>query len=447
MDLYFAGGVGTITGAATLLSVGTEKILVDCGLSLDPRERHLVCAMPPCPPAEITAIFLTNASIDNSGCIPHLVKRGFRGKVFCSPLTLKLCEIHLLDHARALEEDFQHLKAQGETTPEPIYSQSDVGEALKLFRAVPFFESFEITPGIECTISYGGYLPGASQAIFNISGRQIMFSGNLGRELDPVMLTSSHPSDLDYLIVNSTLGSRQHSEGDEEVRLARLIWRTISRKGQLLIPIFNVGRLRALLYRLYCLKSSGKIPNISIFHDSPYSIRKYEIFSEMPHDLRITSEQIKSTCELTTQIETYEDSIRLMRCKKPKIILAGNARLVHGRAVRHFENLATDPANTVAFVEHQPQGSRGSSLLKGFLEMQVFKKPIHVKAEIINLEELTPYADSAETVRWMKGFYRPPLMTFLTHGESPAREHLQAKISNELKWRTYIPKPFERVSL
>lgn len=51
-------------------------------------------------PASITYLILSHAHIDHCGLIPRLVREGFTGKIFCTPSTLELCELILMDSAQ-----------------------------------------------------------------------------------------------------------------------------------------------------------------------------------------------------------------------------------------------------------------------------------------------------------------------------------------------------------
>jgi metallo-beta-lactamase family protein len=42
---------------------------------------------------------------------------------------------------------------------------------------------------------------------------------------------------------------------------------------------------------------------------------------------------------------------------------------------------------------------------------------IPVQARIERIDGLSAHADQRETLRWLAGFFRPPAMTWLVHGE------------------------------
>jgi metallo-beta-lactamase family protein len=90
---------GEVTGSKFLLKTKeNKKILLDCGmyqgkgLETDAMNKDLGFE-----PSDIDFIILSHAHIDHSGLIPYIHKKGFRGKVFCTPATRDLCAIMLPD--------------------------------------------------------------------------------------------------------------------------------------------------------------------------------------------------------------------------------------------------------------------------------------------------------------------------------------------------------------
>src|SRR5690554_6400283 len=91
-------------------------------------------------PASIDYLLLSHSHIDHSGRIPLLVKKGFRGKVFCSKATYDLCEIMLLDsaHIQEMEAEWINRKARraGKPQVEPLYTKEDANNSLQYFNPI-----------------------------------------------------------------------------------------------------------------------------------------------------------------------------------------------------------------------------------------------------------------------------------------------------------------------
>jgi metallo-beta-lactamase family protein len=90
------------------------KILVDCGLFQGLKELRKRNWDDFIMPAEdIDIIILTHAHIDHSGFIPRLVKQGFKGRIICTDLTKKLCDILLKDCGFLQEEEARYANKKG----------------------------------------------------------------------------------------------------------------------------------------------------------------------------------------------------------------------------------------------------------------------------------------------------------------------------------------------
>ena len=101
MKIQFLGAAHEVTGSCTLLQVGRNQYLIDCGMEqgIDVFEN-----MPlPVEAKEIDAVFLTHAHIDHSGMLPKLYKDGFRGAIYATTETCNLCNIMLKDSAHIQE--------------------------------------------------------------------------------------------------------------------------------------------------------------------------------------------------------------------------------------------------------------------------------------------------------------------------------------------------------
>ncbi|WP_425399056.1 MBL fold metallo-hydrolase [Aeoliella sp.] len=134
--LQFLGAAGTVTSSKHLLKVGGKQVLLDCGLFQGLKELRLRnWQLPPFQPSEIDAFVLSHAHIDHSGYLPLLVRRGFRGSLYCTPATRSLLKIMLPDSAHIQEEEAAYANRKGFSKHRPaeaLYTARDAQNALKL---------------------------------------------------------------------------------------------------------------------------------------------------------------------------------------------------------------------------------------------------------------------------------------------------------------------------
>src|SRR5687768_14719360 len=101
LQLSFYGAAETVTGSKYLLETDDARVLIDCGLFQGKKElRMRNWQRPPIDTAAVDAVVLTHAHIDHIGYLPRFVKGGYHKRVYCTPATVELSEIQLLDSAR-----------------------------------------------------------------------------------------------------------------------------------------------------------------------------------------------------------------------------------------------------------------------------------------------------------------------------------------------------------
>lgn len=111
MRIEFKGGARTVTGSKHLITLRSgKKFLLDCGLfqgkdAVDYNfNKNLGFDA-----SKVDFLILSHAHIDHSGAIPYLVKKGFKGKIYCTAATKDLCEIMLVDSAHIQEADVRYV--------------------------------------------------------------------------------------------------------------------------------------------------------------------------------------------------------------------------------------------------------------------------------------------------------------------------------------------------
>jgi metallo-beta-lactamase family protein len=134
-NLTFLGAAGTVTGSKFLVEAGDRRLLVDCGLFQGFKSLRLRNWAPlPIDASRIDAVVLTHAHLDHTGYLPLLVKRGFRGPIFCSASTAEYCGILLPDSGHLLEKDADFANRHGFSKHKPalpLYTEADAVRALE----------------------------------------------------------------------------------------------------------------------------------------------------------------------------------------------------------------------------------------------------------------------------------------------------------------------------
>lgn len=448
MKIQFLGATGTVTGSKYLVTAGGRGVLLDCGLFQGYKQLRLRnWAPPPFDPARLDAVVLTHAHIDHSGYLPLVVKRGFRGRIFCSEATYELCRILLPDSAHLQEEQAEHANRFGYSKHAPalaLYTREDADLALKQFAPVAFERPWEAAPGIDAHLSPAGHILGASIVTLAAEGRTCVFSGDLGRSDDPIMRPPARIERADALVLESTYGDRLHDRGDTAARLGEIVSATAARGGVVVVPAFAVGRAQALMLHLFRLKAAGAIPrSLPIYLDSPMASDVTSLYVRCQAEHRLTPRDCEAMARVAKHVRTPQESEQLDQSSWPMVIIAGSGMATGGRVLHHLKRFAPEARNSIVFAGFQAGGTRGADMVRGAAEVKIHGEYVPVHAEVHNLEGLSAHADYAEILDWLAHFHTTPGRIFLTHGEPAAADALRKRIAQRFKRESEMPEYLE----
>jgi metallo-beta-lactamase family protein len=451
MKITFLGATETVTGSKYLLETERKKILIDCGLFQGLKDFRLRNWSPfPIAPRNIDAVILTHAHIDHSGYLPLLIKNGFAGQVLCTSATRDLCSILLPDSGYLQEEEARLANKyhySKHTPAMPLYTKEDAEIALQSFQCVDFEKTYALDKDLTFRLSRSGHILGSSFIFVEQDGTSILFSGDIGRLIHPVMRPPVNMKGADYLVVESTYGDRIHDPGDPKDRIAEIINQTIKRGGSIIVPAFAVGRTQTLLYDIYRLKRANRIPDIPVYLDSPLAIDATKIFCQHKAEHQLSTKQCAEMSSTATYVATPEESKLLDKINKPIIIISASGMATGGRVLHHLKNFITDSKHTILFTGYQAAGTRGDRIVRKEKTIKIYGESHEIRAHVELLHNVSAHADSEEILKWLSAFTEKPYKVFITHGEPNAATALQSKISERLGWNTEIPHYLETVEL
>lgn len=455
MKLVFAGAAQTVTGSQTLVRHGSYAALVDCGLYQGPKELRTLNWVRPDYFSEVRAMILTHAHIDHSGMVPRWAHWGWKGPVYCTPLTAELLEIMLLDAGRLQEEDARYANKTGYSHHHPalpLYTERDAEAALRLLKPVEFEKWTELNEAVQFRFLRAGHILGS--AMVQMAGtnggagpRVVTFSGDIGGGHSDVLKDPVAVNETDALVLESTYGDRRvNAEGREE-RLAEVVRKVIGRGGTLVIPAFAVGRTQDLLVSLYRLTSQKLIPEVPIYLDSPMARKVTELYLRNREDLRpdaphkVIEEALSSS--FFRGVESPDESMLLAMSDDPKIIISASGMLQGGRVMHHLKRVLPGEKNGVLFIGFQGRETKGRLLVDGISKLRLHHQEYPVEAEIFSIDGYSAHADVEDMVAWVKRFQRGPERIFLNHGELEAQEKFAERLKKEFGVPVEIPKAGE----
>jgi metallo-beta-lactamase family protein len=458
MNIKFIGAAREVTGSKHLITtVSGKKILLDCGmfqgkgLETDSMNRDLMFD-----PALIDHIILTHAHIDHSGLIPYVYKLGFRGSVICTSGTRDLCAIMLADSAFIQEHDtitFNKRRAKkGLPVVNPIYTQADATECIKLFIGVPNEMKFRIDENIKVKFTNTGHMLGSGVANIEIlengQVRRIAYTGDIGRPVDQILAAPQPFPQADILITESTYGDRLHQDSKEAIDdLLKILTDTcVNKSGKLIIPAFSVGRTQEIVFALNNFFNQGMLPKIDIFVDSPLAVNATAVFRMHPECFNKNFSDVLSKdpdpfgFDNLFYINKVEDSKKLNDHKKPCVIISASGMMEAGRIKHHLANNISDPKNTILIVGYCAPTTLGAKIGRGDREVSIFGTVYEVKAEVEKIESFSGHADYKELINFISCQDKSVLSRiFIVHGEYETQKKYVASLTNERFRNMEIP--------
>jgi len=465
MKLTSYGAALEVTGSQHLLEINGKKILLDCGLFQGHRkeafEKNKYFGFNP---KDIDAVLVSHAHIDHTGNLPHLVKEGFKGVIYCTDATKALCRPMLLDSAYIQEQDAKYFskKLSNSALPyEAIYDADDVENALEQFKSLPYDTKFKLFEGIHITFREAGHVLGSSMIALDIVDKEdgnkekrFIFTGDMGRDRLPIIKDPYNFKKSDYLLIESTYGNRTHAPIEEGVpELARIINRTVKRGGKIIIPSFAFERTQELIYSIHLLFDQKKIPkNLPVFVDSPLASNLTEIFRQ---HMELYDENVRENFRLghnpfdPNQLKitnNVEESKNLNYFIGPCIIISSSGMCEAGRIRHHLKNNIEDPKNTIAIVGFMAENTLGRKLVNGDEFIKIFDQMYKVNAEVVILESFSAHADMNDLDAFVKDIDQLKKI-FIVHGEPSQSEAFANRIKTYSKAEPIIMEPNKTIIL
>ncbi|MFC2168743.1 MBL fold metallo-hydrolase RNA specificity domain-containing protein [Acidobacteriota bacterium] len=457
MKIQFLGACQQVTGSCTYLEVGNLRILVDCGMFQE--RAHLNKNWDPFPisPSSLDYILLTHVHLDHAGLIPRLVNGGFKGKILMTQPSGALLPVVLLDSAKIQEEDAKYKKKrhkkEGRKGPFPVvplYSMEDAEQSLRLIEEVPYDLSTQLDKNVSVVFHDAGHILGSAMIELQIRLEQktikMVFSGDIGQNDKPLVKDPTVFNSADYVVMESTYGSRNHEEsGDVETQLEKIILSTVKSGGNIIIPTFAIERAQELLYHLSRLVRLDRIPYLMMFLDSPMALDVTDVF--LQNKAELDDETLKLFKEGQSPfrfpglnfVRSTQESKAINHIRGSCVIMAGSGMCTGGRVKHHLVNNISSSESTILFVGYQASGTLGRLIVDGRQDVRIHGKIFRVKAKIARIDGFSAHADHNALLKWLDGLSSSPKKVFLVHGEKNEAQVLKNDIVKNKSWNVEIP--------
>jgi metallo-beta-lactamase family protein len=461
MKIRFLGAARTVTGSCYHLAPDGIQVLVDCGM-YQGKNSDQVNRLPfNFDPGNIDYLLLTHAHLDHSGLIPRLVKDGFRGRILTSSGTAELAQIMLYDSAHIQEKDAEWLTKKSfrmgkDEVFEPLYTTEDVEAALPFFDKRQYGDVADLGGGVRYRFIDAGHILGSG--ILEIwypakdGEKKIVFSGDVGKNGNPIIRDPQHVAETNYVVIESTYGNRLHKGFDESVEeMARAIKETFRKGGNVLMPAFAVGRTQDILYILNRLVKEGELHDLDVYVDSPLADKATKIY--MAHPEFFDAEAVNIFKFRTTEgmklhfTTTVEESQKLNKIRSGAIIIAGSGMCEGGRIRHHFKHNLWRPECSIVFTGFQVRGTLGRYIVDGAKTVHFLGEDVAVRAKVYTIGGFSAHADRKELIEWLASFTKKPERVFIVHGEESVSLEFEQIVQQKLGYATYVPQKGEELEI
>jgi metallo-beta-lactamase family protein len=334
-----------------------------------------------------------------------------------------------------------------------LYTEKDVGTALKRFKAIDYGKVQDIG-GISVRFRDAGHIIGSAMIELSIRNKKLIFSGDLGRPGAPFLRNPEKIDEADLLVLESTYGDKDHGNiADRGKKLLPIILETIERGGNVIIPAFAVGRTQEILYELNPYAEQGKLKGVKCFVDSPMAISATEIYRR--HQECFDEDTLDLLSHGDSPLEfpgirytrSSDESKAINGLKEPHIIISASGMCTGGRVLHHLVNNIERKDNTLLFIGYQADGTVGRRLLDGAKHIKIMNRELDVRARIESLDAFSAHAGRNEILDWLHAFNEFPSQVFLNHGEPDASQSLAEEIRREFDTNVIIPEAGQRFSI
>lgn len=461
MKIQFCGASTGVTGSCHLITTENHKVLLDCGQFQGGKAQEALNYEDfPFDPAEIDYVILSHAHIDHCGRIPLLIKRGFKGAIYCTDATADLLDVMLKDsgyiHEKEAEWKNKKNERAGRPKVEPLYTFNDAVDSLTYVKPVLYDQLIELNEEMKIVFNDAGHILGSAITELwvteNDNVSKIVFSGDLGVMERPILRNPTIIKKADYVIMETTYGNRVHPENSMNVKaLMDIIRDTAAKGGTTVIPSFAVGRTQELIYELNRVYETDNgyrqaFENIMVYVDSPMATTATEVFKRNAQVFDDETKEYIAKGDNPLDFKnlrftrTSQESIWLNTNPDPKVIISASGMCDAGRIRHHLKHNLWNRKSSIVFVGYQAEGTLGRMILDGAKEVTIFGEKVQVNAKIYNLEGFSGHADKNGLLAWLKGFQKEPKHIFLVHGEPEAKEAFAETVEKELGYHPIVVK-------
>lgn len=422
------GAFREVGRSCSLLQTQDSKILIDCGVKFnqDDPETPYVHVGEVMPFASIDAVVVTHAHLDHSGLVPLLFRLGYDGPVYCTAPTRDLMTLLQVDY----------LKVAAANGVRPPYSSDHVRETIKHTIPLNYGDTTDIAPDMRLTLYNAGHILGSSVAHFHVGDGlyNIAFSGDIKYERTWLFNPAHNRFPrCEAVVLESTYGGAQDfqpARKNSSDGMRDIVGRTIKRGGNVIIPVFAVGRSQEVMIVLEYLMRTEQIPRVPVYLDGMIweATAIHTAYPEfLNNQLRAQIFQQGENpllSDIFQRVDSMDKRREIVDSAEPCIVVATSGMLTGGPIMEYVRAWGPNPKNALVFVGFQAEGTLGRRIQRGQSEIPVREGPamgdvknVRLQMDVETVDGFSGHSDRRQLMNYIANMDPRPERVIVGHGE------------------------------
>jgi metallo-beta-lactamase family protein len=325
---------------------------------------------------------------------------------------------------------------------------------MDLWETYPYHEPVRLGK-LQAIFRDAGHILGSAMIEFTLGNKKILFSGDLGNSPMPLLPDTEKITDIDYLLMESVYGDRNHEQREERAIIMREIIRdTMKAGGTLMVPAFSVERTQELLFEIENMMENSEIPLVPVFIDSPLAIsvthvyKKYHNYfkKDVAKIVRGSDGAIFHFPQLHFT-KTTEESKAIRHQPARKIVIAGSGMSNGGRILHHEKHYLPDPNSTLLLAGYQAAGSLGRIIQDGAKQVRIMGENVAVRARVVSVSGYSGHKDSDDLLDFVSDTAETLKKVYVAMGEPKSSLFLVQRLRDYLGLNAVAPEAGEKVEI
>ncbi len=433
--LTFFGGVGKTGGVNFLLEGAGKRILVDAGLANGCDVEGLTHMDDfKYDPRTVDYLFISHSHLENSGKIPKLIREGFKGVIYSTLETKELARLLLLDCFELEKESSDSKKI--------FFDKEDIDKAMSVWKTISYGEKIDLGDGLSVEMFDAGHILGSSLFNFSYNNKNLVFANSLGGQFIPSLSGMDKIKGIDYLVIESVYGDKSHDTPmSRRDYLEDIIERTVSRQGDVVVPVYSIDKIFVLLQDLKSLFDGDKVAKVPVVVFSSLAMKALGIYSKVFHCDISGCDTLDGFIENFGDLKFVSDNdfSEIDKIEGPKIIIGGMSMSRNQFVDNCLAGCMGNPNNSIVFVDYQLPGTLGRKLQEGLPEISIEDNIISVSAEVVSIVGYSSHADYNVLFKFIDAFKEGMRKVFTVIGEPKSSLYFAQRIKDYLGINALYP--------